>query len=606
LKQVQVVFRPLTVLIGENDSGKSSLLDILDIALGQKSPDDSDFHQIGTGEAAETIEVILEFRLEDDDAAARTYAIDDRLRVKKCYTHTTGETFYWGRRPEDGRLAQNFKQMKASDQIELIEELDASALDLLRNIDQRAEWLQQYADAAPQIEVWIETPARWGEFLPRFERYSAMDYSAPENMILKTLRQVYEQVIYEEAEDDTSVRQPVESLRQIKVEVEARIQEKVNELLDFMRRYNKRVRRIAFDPTIDFANGLRAGEFQIDDGRGLHYLSKTGDGTKRRMFIATLDWDREILLEQAAKDATLPAIIRGYDEPDANLHYEAQRTMYQAISDIVDAENSRIQAILCTHSLTMIDRAPAQNIRLLRLCEGCTEIEQLETDDDPDIESFLTDLARELGITNSLMFYERCYVLIEGDTEENALPLLYRRIYDHSLLEDGVKIVNVRGNGAVKEFLRLLSRNRQQLTVVFVDRDCEHSREAKLTKSALQDSGFSDEFIDERLRYIGNKEFEDAFADEAIATCLQAIWPRTDGQHWTAKDIAALRSEAKFSKALRHCVYEHTGPEPPNWSKPEFGRQLAQRCSDSEIPTEIRELFELAREIAGCAQTEHS
>lgn len=341
LKQVQVDFKPLTVLIGENDSGKSSLLDLLDIALGVKKPDDNDFYQTDTGEVAEIIEVILKFQLGEDDDIARTYAIGDRLRVRKRYTRTTSETFYWGRRPQDKRLAQDFRKMKASEQIELIQELDASALDQLRNVDQRAEWLQRYAETAPQIEEWVQTSGRWGDFLPRFERYSAMDYSAPENMILKTLRQVYEQVIYEEIEQDgITVLQPVESLRQIEAEVRARIQRKVDELLDFIRRYNKRIKRIAFDPAIDFANGLRAGEFQIDDGRGLHYLSKTGDGTKRRMFTATLDWDREVSLEQAAEGASLPAIIRGYDEPDANLHYEAQRAMYQAISDIVHAENS--------------------------------------------------------------------------------------------------------------------------------------------------------------------------------------------------------------------------------------------------------------------------
>ena len=77
----------------------------------------------------------------------------------------------------------------------------------------------------------------------------------------------------------------------------------------------------------------------------------------------------------------------------------------------------------------------------------------------------------ELGITNSLIFYERCYVLIEGETEENALPILYRKQYGRSILEDGIRIINVNGNGAVKEFLKLLSRNRKRMTIVLVDAD---------------------------------------------------------------------------------------------------------------------------------------
>ena len=289
----------------------------------------------------------------------------DIFRTRKVYTPTGTETFYWGEHPADERLVQDFEKMLAEGQKELIKELDPLALDHLTRKPQRAAWLRKYAATTPQTQEWIPVPPRWGSFLPRFERYSAMDYNAPENMILHTLRQVYEGVVYEEEEQDgILVRQPVKALRDIQTEVRARIYNKVNELLDYIKRYNDGIRDISFDPVFDFSGGLRAGgQFQIDDGRGLHYLSKTGDGTKRRMFMATLDWDRAVTLEQSAEASALPFIIRGYDEPDTNLDYEAQRTMYRAISSIVQAENTRIQAILCTHSPRMVDRAPAHSIR---------------------------------------------------------------------------------------------------------------------------------------------------------------------------------------------------------------------------------------------------
>ena len=105
---------------------------------------------------------------------------------------------------------------------------------------------------------------------------------------------------------------------------------------------------------------------------------------------------------------------------------------------------------------------PTQNIRLLRLnSEGATTVEQIITNDDAEIESFLNDLARELGITNFSLFYEKCFILVEGATEENALPVLYKRIYRSSLLEDGIQIQNLNGIGAAKQFLKLLSHNRQ-------------------------------------------------------------------------------------------------------------------------------------------------
>lgn len=308
LGQVEVNFDRLTMLIGGNDTGKSSILDLLDIVLNNQKPDDDDFHCPPGGQACDTIEVILEFHLDvDRDADAREYAVGDRLRVLKVYTSTSAETFYWGEHPADDRLAQDFEKMLAKDQKELIKELDPLALDDLTNKSQRAAWLREYAATAPQAQEWISVPSRWGSFLPRFERYSTMDYNAPESMILQTLRQVYEGVVYEEKEQDgVVVRQPVEPLRDIQTEVKAKIDRKVKELLDYIKRYNDRVWNISFDPVFDFSGGLRAGgQFQIDDGRGLRYLSKTGDGTKRRMFIATLDWDREVTLEQTAESSVV-------------------------------------------------------------------------------------------------------------------------------------------------------------------------------------------------------------------------------------------------------------------------------------------------------------
>ena len=235
---------------------------------------------------------------------------------------------------------------------------------------------------------------------------------------------------------------------------------------------------------------------------------------------------------------------------------------------------------------------------MLCLSDGCTSIEQLETDGDPDVEQFLRELARELGITNTLMFYERCFILVEGETEENALPILYRKIYGNSLLEDGIHI-NLKGNGSAKEFLKLLGRNRQELTIVFVDNDTQNNREAHLTEETLCYAGFSDDFIAERFLYVGDQEFEDAFSDAVISRCLQAEWPKSEGE-WIPDNIVPLREKnKKFSKALQDLVWQNTTEDMPKWSKPIFGKELAQCCNDGEVPQAIQYLFEIARAVAG-------
>lgn len=604
LNPLTLAFDPLTVLIGENDAGKSSVLDLLDLVLNNKQPDDNDYHLIEDDKPCNQINVEIEFLLEPEDKDALPYAIGTQLSVKFIYDRKTNsrEAFYKGAVPKDPGIRQDFTKLNAQKQKEVIQKLDPTLSNSqISNSKKRLDWWTEYLANASTIEDWVEIPARWGVLLPRFERYSAMDYRTPESFITKTLKTVYEQTIYEEISDgNTTVRQLIKPLQKVQREATERIVKKVLELKGHIKRYNRRITDINYDPKFDFATALQPGDFRIDQGKGLRTLIKTGDGTKRRMFMGILDWERTVTLEQASKSARLPTVIRGYDEPDTNLHYEAQRLMYQTISDIVNAKNSNTQAILCTHSLTMIDRAPTKSIRLFRLADsGQTTVDQLQTDQDPEVEKFLKELSLELGITNSIMFYERCFILVEGPTESNALPMLYKRLYGYSPIEDGIRIIATGGNSGVSEFLKLLLYNRKELLLIFVDKDCETEKSAKLRPTQLKTIGFDEEFINNRVLFIGDKEFEDAFSNSAIVHCLQGNYSKSDDSAaWKEDEIEPLRSEPKFSTALQKIIWEHANLP---FRKPEFGRAISETCQLDEIPQEIRDLFVLARSIVGLA-----
>jgi len=591
LQDVEIVFDNVTVLIGENDAGKSSVLDLLGIVLNGERLDERDFYRDLSDNAVKSIEVVLEFSLDKNDTAASQYAVGDLLKIKKCYTTEGTETYYMGQISKDSRLNQDFSKLSAEEQKTLIRQLDETATEL-SNKDKRLEWLNKKNQSSEKVEDWIPAPSRWGVHLPRFERYGSMDYSAPESMVLKTIKQVFEQVIYE----DLVEHRPIESLRKVQEIAYKQIQNKISELLKFIQKYDKRVKQIEYEPVIDFTNSIKSGEFKVDTGRGLHFLSKTGSGTKRRMFMATLEWDREVTSEQKNQESqSLPTIIRGYDEPDTNLHYEAQKTMFQAIQNVINFENSRIQAVLCTHSLIMIDRSPTKSIRLLLLnSNGQTEICQIKTDNDAEIDGFLINLARELGITNSLIFYEKCYVLVEGDTEENALPLLYKTLYQRSMFEDGIRVINMNGNGAVKEFLKLLSKNRKESTLIFIDTDSKSQSVVKLAEKELKEAGFDEEFIKEHLILVGKKEFEDSFSNKTIVECLNKYWPKRDGS-WCVEDIQLLRQEKKFSASLAKKAYE----ESSTCGKPEFGKRIGEVCKACDVPEAIVSMFKLARKLSG-------
>jgi hypothetical protein len=247
----------------------------------------------------------------------------------------------------------------------------------------------------------------------------------------------------------------------------------------------------------------------------------------------------------------------------------------------------------------MVDQAPARSIRRLSLDEhGTTVAEQLHVDSDPEVEEFLKQLARDIGISNSLLFYDRCFVLIEGGTEEIALPLFYRRIYGHSMLEDGIRLVNVGGCGGGTEILSLFKNNRQEHVLIFADSDVKTNSSARFRKETLRQLGYADALLNSIIIHIGDMEFEDAFSDEVIAQCISTKWMKSDG-NYTPQEVALLRSKPKFSDALMRLVWDNAVPDGPRWTKPDFGRALGIHCPLEHVPGAIREVFTRARQIAG-------
>lgn len=601
-KIVKIDFESLTIFIGENDSGKSSILDVFDIAFNNNNPQPNDFYCNKDNNRSEKIKIDLFFLLDDNDTVLTEYAIGRELRIRKEFC-LTGEqnTLIYVDAPENENFNIDFQARDASFQkgflVGFLPELQPNEIS---NSSKREALFKDLRDSQPKIKSWRIVGNIFGKNFVLYERYSSMDYSDPASIVGKTFRQVFEKSIHKESTKRDGISELIPQLKTVEKKARIDISNKVAELQDFVKKYCENVINIDYQPAFDFSSGIKQGEFYLDRGYGLFPLSRIGDGTKRRLFMAVTDWDREILSRPNKEFVHTSLIIRGYDEPDTNLHYEAQRLMFYSISQIAKPQETGIQVVLCTHSLTMIDRAPAQSIRLFNLDNcGCTNVKKLVTNDDPKVESFLKEIAAELGITNSIMFYERCFIIIEGPTEFNALPMLYKKIYKRSMIEDGIRLINVQSNSSVHSFLKLFSQNKSELLIVFIDRDSENRKDLRLTAPMLREVGFDDTFINEKIKYFGDMEFEDGFSDEVLAMALNLYWPKKDETAWIPKEIEKLRDSKKFSEDIKHIVWDFSKPDSNKWSKPEFGKALAEICPLDQIPVGITELFRLAQSIVG-------
>ncbi len=601
LDDVEVPFQPdLTVLIGENDSGKSSVLDIIEWVLAapyhRTLPRPQYPVDFTSPEQDIIVEMIFRKIYEDEDVPEEYVDDEDNIRVRVIYPareNSNPRFEVYARQlqvPEVG-LDDRALSRKSNEELDdILRRIGIDPSEHLRKSD-KVQAILRARQSVPTVWNWKAISPGEMKFLPRIHRYRALEYKQPEKFLEKTLKAVAASALY--SLRDTN--QKLKSVRNLEDRIRKRLAQEVRQLLGFIQRILPEAQDISYAPDIRLEEALRGGELLIDMGYGLHPLSRIGDGTKRRMVMAAMEWEREVL----RRIGNTTPLLRAYDEPDTNLHYNAQRVFFRAVRDIVK-ENPSQQAILCTHSVFMIDAAPARCIvHLSKNAHGKTEIATLPVDEDEEIARFLENVAFQMGVRNSVLFFDRCYLLVEGETEYLALPILYRVLYGRSLAEDGIAIIKLAGHGNRDALMRLLGNRRAHLVVALLDRDAIDGH-----KRVMLRNGWGEEQVRQRLIPIGEKEFEDAFSDEAWAQALNSVpeWIRQDGSRWEPQHIASLRDpDKKFSESLIKVIWLESKVQEHDVrvSKPRLGEALAQNIQEHDIPQPIKDVFERARQIAG-------
>jgi len=162
-----------------------------------------------------------------------------------------------------------------------------------------------------------------------------------------------------------------------------------------------------------------------------------GLGSNNLLFMAC-----ELLLLAAESDG-FPLLL--IEEPEAHLHPQRQLRLMSFLQEQakkVRADGQRIQIIVTTHSPNLASDLHLDNLALIEggrafpLCQGKTKLS-------PSDYRFLE---RFLDVTKANLFFARAVLIVEGDAENILLPaiakLLHRDFHHH-----GVSVVNVGGVG---------------------------------------------------------------------------------------------------------------------------------------------------------------
>jgi len=516
--------------------------------------------------------------------------VENQLTIRKTFSKDNStKVEVYSEVFEDNDLNE-FENMDANDLKALLTKL---GIDEKTNQEQRKKAVNNYIEVTHTLlkstkfkEIKI---IEINNFLPIFQRYSSSDYGNPETLIKKTLDIVYRSWFYEENEDGNEVLKG--DFPKLKLDILTDINEKLEyKLLDHIRKYKPEITNLGVSCDIDFARGLSFSGLNIKDAFGRSKsLNQIGEGSKKKIFLSILEWDSEISLDSESGRS----IIRGYDEPDANLHYDAQRKIFYVINDLVQNEESNIQAIICTHSLTMID---SNHVIGNESTEEST-IEYLKSEDDNDISDFLNQISEISGFKNSNIFYEKCFLLVEGESEQNALPIMYRKYTNRSLSEDGVILINLQTNGQWSNALKFLHANKEKCTVLLLDADTQYTTSVnQVTKQKLEQIGFNADFLTSKCFFIGIKEFEDVISDKQYTIICNRNFPKDDGDLWSTSDFSEKRNDGKFSDSLKILLCKECRK---SIGKPEIASAVAEILNKNEIEEidVIKNLFDEIQDI---------
>lgn len=165
------------------------------------------------------------------------------------------------------------------------------------------------------------------------------------------------------------------------------------------------------------------------------------------------------------------------EEPEAHLHPQLQELVHSFLED-ANRNDSNIQIIYTSHSPTLAAKIDIENINLIYECghkKYCLPFSEAKLNDDNK-----KYLQRYLDVTKSQMFFARGVLFVEGISEAILIPEMAKAL-DRPLEKYAVELVNV-DSVAFKPFVNLFSSEQvktcfKKVSIITDDDRCSKKNE---------------------------------------------------------------------------------------------------------------------------------
>jgi putative ATP-dependent endonuclease of OLD family len=191
----------------------------------------------------------------------------------------------------------------------------------------------------------------------------------------------------------------------------------------------------------------------LNKGLTIYYTDKAdsfsmeyhGMGTRSWSSLLTLKSFITLLSNNAKKEESVFYPVLAIEEPEAHLHPNAQKKLFRQMDAIVG------QKVISTHSPYISATADIKQLRNFYKDKTVTCGRLLE--DGLDHED-VRKIKRQVIHTRGEIFFSKLIIFFEGETEEQALPILAEKYFGMTPVELAVDFVGVGGCNSYLPFVR--------------------------------------------------------------------------------------------------------------------------------------------------------
>ena len=253
-----------------------------------------------------------------------------------------------------------------------------------------------------------------------------------------------------------------------------------------------------------------------------------GMGTRSWASMLTVKAFIDVLEKKHVEEEECFFPIIAAEEPEAHLHPNAQRTLYKQLTDI------KGQTIISSHSPYLAALANQQDLRVIAKSNG-QGIRVFSLDEALQPEE-LRKIHREVIHSKGELLFSTAIVLSEGETEAQALPLLFERYFSKAPFNLGINFIGVGGSGS--KYKPYLTFARDFNIPVFIFSDGEEKPIKELQKVFDSLFGGIDITTATNVTILEDSDFEGYLLDSGFQGEIETAIKAYDGDDRITKYIS--------------------------------------------------------------------